>query len=200
MIPHRLYFVRHGETDWNAEGRLQGQRDIPLNDLGRVQAEECGRLLADLHERPEDLAFFASPLSRTAETMEILRATLGLHPASYHREDRLKELAFGQWEGMTWEEVQRRDPAGARRREQDKWFGQPPEGESYEMLAERLAPFLPMVTRHAVVVSHGGVGRTLMAMIGGLPKRQAATTYVRQGVVYVFEKGGFRLVDSRKPR
>src|SRR3954467_9617257 len=89
-----IYFVRHGETDWNVEGRLQGQRDIPLNDLGRVQAEEAGRRLKALVGRVEDLDYVASPMSRTRETMELMRATLGLHPTAYRLDERLVELTF----------------------------------------------------------------------------------------------------------
>src|SRR5580704_5855964 len=82
-VPQRkLYFVRHGETDWNAERRLQGQRDIPLNALGRKQAARCGGLLRDLlavsGAAPQQFAFTASPLSRARETMEILRTELGI--------------------------------------------------------------------------------------------------------------------------
>ena len=73
MSAPTIYFIRHGETDWNAEARLQGQRDVPLNDLGRVQAEEAGRRLRELVGRPEDLDYVASPLGRARETMERLR-------------------------------------------------------------------------------------------------------------------------------
>src|ERR1700690_2748694 len=77
-----FYFVRHGETDWNAEHRLQGQLDIPLNALGRRQAAHCAevlrRLIARAGKTAEDFAYVASPLSRARETMEILRDGLGL--------------------------------------------------------------------------------------------------------------------------
>jgi broad specificity phosphatase PhoE len=71
-----IYFVRHGETDWNREARLQGQRDVPLNALGRVQAGEAGRKLAALVPDPGSLAYIASPLGRTRETMELLRGAM----------------------------------------------------------------------------------------------------------------------------
>jgi broad specificity phosphatase PhoE len=78
-----LYFIRHGETDWNAEGRLQGQRDIPLNDLGRVQAVEAGGILNNLYLQPEDLDWWVSPLLRTRETAERAREAIGLHAPYY---------------------------------------------------------------------------------------------------------------------
>jgi broad specificity phosphatase PhoE len=90
-----LYFVRHGETDWNAEARLQGQQDVPLNAFGRVQGEEAGARLRALAPGYANLDYVASPLSRTRETMELLRRTLGLDPALYRTDDRLKELSFG---------------------------------------------------------------------------------------------------------
>jgi broad specificity phosphatase PhoE len=190
MIP-KLYFIRHGETDWNAEGRLQGQRDIPLNDVGRVQAEETGIVLSRLEPGFEDLAYWSSPLSRTRETMELLRVKLGLYPQAYRMDDRLKEVSFGEWEGLTWPDVERISPRLAASRIADKWHTSPPQGENYQDVADRLSTFLSTLERTSVVVSHGGVGRALMALTGCLNKEKAAETFVRQGVVYVFESGRF---------
>ncbi len=82
-----LYFMRHGETDWNAERRLQGQHDIPLNALGRRQASRCGEIMRALFERdgrdPESFDFVSSPLGRARETMELMRTGLRLDPARY---------------------------------------------------------------------------------------------------------------------
>lgn len=190
-----IYFVRHGETDWNAEGRLQGQRDIPLNDLGRVQAGEVAGVLARLGAPVSDLAYWASPLSRACETMERMREGLDLAPRAYRTDERLKELAFGAWEGLTWAEVERADPALAASRVADKWHVRPPGGENYEDVATRLAAFLRQIERDAVIVAHGGVGRALMALIGGLGTAEAAEIYVRQGVAYLFQNGRFRVVE-----
>jgi probable phosphoglycerate mutase len=189
MFPHAIYFIRHGETDWNAGGRLQGQRDIPLNDLGRAQAAEAGLSLKALHARPEDLDWWVSPLSRTRETAERARTAIGLNPASYTTDGRLKELTFGRWEGMTWKEVRRTDPVGASRRERDKWGAVPPEGESYAMLMERMRDFLPSLQGDSVLVSHGGVARVLMALIGGHAPSRAAAEDIWQGRVLVFRDG-----------
>lgn len=192
LIPP-LYFVRHGETDWNAEGRLQGQRDIPLNDVGRVQAEETGRILARIEPGFPDLAYWGSPLSRAAETMTIIREAIGLHGAGWNADDRLKELAFGRWEGLTWKEAEARDPHQAAARLADKWGTAPPDGESYVDLAARVRAFMGQLDRPALVVSHGGVGRALHALVGGMATRQAADVYIRQGVVYVFDGASVRI-------
>ena len=71
-----IYFLRHGETDWNAAGRLQGRADIPLNAKGRGQARRNGGMLAELIDKPSAMHFVASPLTRTRETMQIARACL----------------------------------------------------------------------------------------------------------------------------
>jgi broad specificity phosphatase PhoE len=189
-----IFFIRHGETDWNAEGRLQGQRDIPLNDLGRVQAEEAGKLLASLNTRPEDLDWWVSPLRRTRETAERARAALGLHPTYYKMDERLKELSFGLWEGMTWKEVRRSDPGRALNREKNKWDTVPPEGESYVMLAERVISFLENLTRDTVIVSHGGVGRAMMQIAAGHAKEHASNQDIWQGKILLFQHGSCRWV------
>lgn len=107
-----LYYVRHGETDLNIQGRLQGRRDTVLNAHGRQQAAECGAVLNDLfareQSRPQDFAYVSSPLKRARETMEVLRATLGLKPLGYEIDDRLVEIAYGEWEGLTLPEIEKR--------------------------------------------------------------------------------------------
>lgn len=192
MIPETLYFIRHGETDWNAEGRLQGQKDIPLNDLGRVQAEEAGLILQGLAADVGDLDWWVSPLARTRETAERMRAAMGLHPTYYRTDERLKELTFGRWEGMTWKEVRRADAARARERERDKWSAVPPDGESYALLAERVSSFVSTLRRDSVVVSHGGVARAMMALYASYAQPRAAVEDIWQGRVLVFHGGACR--------
>jgi probable phosphoglycerate mutase len=188
-----IYFIRHGETDWNLEGRLQGQKDIPLNDLGRVQAEEAGRRLQELSPRVEDLDYVASPMLRTRETMERVREVLGLHPAYYRTDERLVELTFGSWEGMTWKEVRKAVPVMAAARERDKWGYVPPDGgESYAMLADRIRPVLDGIERETVVVAHGGVARAFLSVACGVSTRHAASIDIWQGRVLVIENRNHR--------
>ena len=187
-----LFFVRHGETDWNAAGRLQGQRDIPLNPVGRVQAEEVARRVAGLVADPSSLDFVASPLGRTRETMAILRRTLGLPEEGYRIDPRFIELTFGTWEGLTWREVRARDAASAARRERDKWGYVPPGGESYAMLRQRVAPALAELARPTLLVSHGGVARALLAALAGIGEEEATRVDIWQGRVLVIAEGRHR--------
>lgn len=189
-------FIRHGETDWNAEGRLQGQLDIPLNATGRAQAAEAGRRAAELLRKrgrdPAAAPFTASPLGRTRDTVERARVAMGLPAEGYAIDDRLKEFTFGAWEGLTWKELAVRDRPRLTARRRDKWGFVPPGGESYAMLAERVRPWLDTVAEDAVAVSHGGVARVLMVMLTGLSPEAAAETEVLQGRVLVFGDGRFR--------
>ena len=109
-----IYYIRHGETSWNAQGRLQGTQDIALNDLGRRQAAHAGAVLADLLKRDgcdtSALPFVASPLGRARATMELVRGALKLPVETYALDDRLREIGYGVWEGSTLAEMQAADP------------------------------------------------------------------------------------------
>jgi len=188
-----LYYVRHGETDFNAQARLQGRLDTELNARGRQQALECGNLLRDLFardkRRAEDFAYVASPMKRTRETMEILRSTLGLDPLSYTVDDRLLEIAYGEWEGLTLPEIDARMPDLLIERERDKWDFAPPGGESYREMTSRIEAWYKDITRDTVVAAHGGGIRSLMALFNVMPRGEATHAQIAQGVVYVFADG-----------
>jgi broad specificity phosphatase PhoE len=195
MLAYRIIFLRHGETDWNAEGRLQGQKDIPLNAKGRFQAGEAGRALARLLGpaglNDPALNWVSSPLSRATTTLQLARVAAGMPAEGFETDPRLMELTFGEWEGLTWPDVQARSPQSANWRDGDKWNFQPPGGESYAMLGERLQPWLESLTGDTVVAAHGGVCRVLMAQTAGLACERAALVEIHQGRVVVFHKGRF---------
>lgn len=164
-----LYFVRHGETDWNAVRRYQGQTDTPLNDTGRAQATRNGRELGRiLNSAAAGFDFVASPLTRTADTMRIIRQEMGLDPETFAREDRLKEINFGHWEGQIWDELPNTDPEEFAARKADPYRWRPRNGESYEDLAKRLESWLAGLERDTVAVSHGGVSRVVRGHVLGL--------------------------------
>jgi broad specificity phosphatase PhoE len=188
-----FYFVRHGETDWNAERRLQGQLDIALNDVGRRQSAQCGStlrgLIAARRKAPADFAFISSPLSRARETIEILRSGLDLPRDGYAIEPRLAELSFGRWEGLTYAEVRALDSAVLAVRERDKWNFTTPDGESYAQLLARVRAWHAGVTGDIIVAAHGGVARALMVLFGVRTPQDAPRGDVEQGVVYEFGPG-----------
>lgn len=171
-----VYFVRHGQTDWNAESRLQGQADTDLNALGRAQASENGRKLAALIPDPPAFDFIASPMKRTRETMERLRAAMGLDPCAYRTDPRLVEVNFGDWQGYTYAELEAVRPGISSERSLDKWDYLPSgEGaESYQMLYERVRPWFGELDGNTVCVTHGGVIRVLFRLVEKLSRQEAA--------------------------
>jgi broad specificity phosphatase PhoE len=191
--PPLFFFVRHGETDWNAERRLQGGRDIPLNDRGRRQAAQCGDtlrdLIADRGRTPAGFAFASSPLSRASETMEIVRARLGLPREGYATDPRLAELSFGRWEGMTYREIGTADRPALVVRERDKWGFRPPGGESYVDLLARVRAWHDGMNGDIIVTAHGGVARALMVLFGVRTPGDASHGDVEQGAVFEFAPG-----------
>jgi probable phosphoglycerate mutase len=193
MVARRptIYYIRHGETDWNVAGRLQGRRDVPLNAHGRAQAAHCGDILRDLFTRtgrsPAELDYVSSPLGRARETMELARPPIGLASDGYRIESRLAEISFGDWEGFTIAQLHTQDPQRIAAREQDKWHFVPPGGESYESVTGRMRDWYENLSRDTVAVAHGGTARGLIAHLGIAKPAAAPLIDIAQGVVYVFE-------------
>lgn len=159
-----LYLIRHARSTWNAEGRMQGQADPPLDELGCEQA----RALAD-HLRHETFhAIYSSPLARARQTAEIIAAPHGL-PIRY--DDRLKERHLGEWTGLTGDEVNDRYPERA----DGNWrVVGPPGGENQEALIARASDvFADLLAAHPeetiAVVSHGGLLTAYMGHLLGVP-------------------------------
>ncbi|BAU93264.1 phosphoglycerate mutase [Methylorubrum populi] len=190
-----IWFVRHGQTDWNAEGRLQGHRDTDLNPSGLAHAAEAAERLRRVAGAELPTAdYVASPLTRARRTMEILRAGIGLPPTGFRADARLKEIGFGTWEGQTWAEIRRRDPSGAAARDRDRWGYQPRgEGaESYAMVETRVEEVVAELRRPTVMVAHGGVARVLLVILGHLDIYAAPRLGIRQGSILVIEAKGWR--------
>ncbi len=156
----RIIILRHGQTEWNALQRYQGQTDIPLNDTGREQAYQVVRLLK---EQEAVQAIYCSDLSRASETAQIIGDSLGINPIS---DARLRELSFGVWEGLTFTEVY-----GEYRQEFDDWFQDTqtytvPGGESLQCLMVRVLEVISEIEQtgyqSVLVVTHGGVMKAVL--------------------------------------
>ena len=186
-----VYLARHGQTDWNAAVRFQGQTDVDINAFGRDQARRNGRHLAQLLDDPLRFDFVASPLRRTRETMEIIRAELGLPPHGYRLDPRLVEVHFGDWQGMTPDEVEDAFAGAGAAREGNKWEFLPPgaDAESYRMLSERIAPWLSSLDRDTVCVTHGGVIRSIFELTGAANPAEAAVLDIPQDRILRYRDG-----------
>jgi 2,3-bisphosphoglycerate-dependent phosphoglycerate mutase len=153
--PTRIIAIRHGETSWNVDTRIQGQLDIPLSDNGRSQA---ARMAAALGDEPIS-AIYSSDLSRAWETAQFLGRAVGV---AIEKEVALRERAFGEFEGRTFAEIETVLPAlAARWRKRDPDFA-PPGGESLIALRDRvLAAAERLAAQHGgkqiALIGHGGV-------------------------------------------
>lgn len=185
-----IYVIRHGQTDWNAERRLQGQKDIPLNAIGREQARQNGIDLAEILKiEAVSFDFVASPLGRTRATMEIMRAAMNLPARDYHTDPRLVEVSFGDWEGHTVKELKATVRDRITERNLNKWDFIPPgdDAESYEIMSWRVASWLNSVEQPTVCVTHGGVIRSLFRTIADVPKNEAAEGEIPQDRILKIE-------------
>ena len=182
-----IYFVRHGQTPWNAKGLAQGSSDIELNDHGRKQAHENGARLATLLQGadPSRLDFVSSPLKRAKETMEILRGGLGLPAAGYRTDPRLKEMGFGVSEGTSWPAYAQRLVDLEQTKSGDPWTFAPEGGESYDGLARRTLPFFIEADRDTVVACHGGVSRCVQVAMLGMKPSEAISMFIPQDRIMV---------------
>jgi len=160
----KLLLVRHGETDWNRDGRWQGGSDTRLNDVGREQA----RALAEQLDGELDFISY-SDLARARETAEIVAAELGLE---VRLDPRLRERGFGSWEGLTTIEIEERFADAHRRWLAGEGAGAD-DAEAFEDFSARVEDFLSDVLRlhpgeEVLVISHGGSIRVIHALAAGV--------------------------------
>ncbi|MGO9545311.1 MAG: histidine phosphatase family protein [Rhodomicrobium sp.] len=182
-----IYFVRHGQTDYNAAKRIQGSIDVPVNAHGRMQARRNGGVLNELIGDKSRFDFVSSPLIRARQTMEIVRTGMGLDAQDYRTDARLKEIHFGAWGGSTMEEIAARDPVSYARRREDPWNFAPPDGERLRELYARVMDWLDGVTRDTVAVAHGGTSRCLRGHLLKLPPQEMVHLDVPQDKVLMIE-------------
>lgn len=193
-----IYFIRHGETPWNAERRYQGRKDIPLNERGQAQALENGITLAAELKRhgrkPGDFEWHASPLTRTRDTMERVRRafTEPLPPVRY--DVRLMEISFGVIEGMLHSELPANMALAPGNRDASYWEFRPEEGESYLDVEARLNEFAHTLGGPSIIVAHGGIARTLRVLIEGCPIDEAINWGPPQDVVLHFLPGMMEVI------
>ncbi len=168
-----IYLLRHGQTEWNLEGRYQGQLDSPLTLLGKKQAEENAIKLSkhiDIHK----VKFFASPLGRAKSTAKIIARYSGLDYSSIIFEKNIQEFNYGIFEGKTKTYCQEQYKEVFTQREADKFNYLLEEGESYAEVSKRLKVWLASISheKEVVVVAHEMINRTLRGIYCGLKNEE----------------------------
>ena len=177
----QLYFVRHGQTEWNAIRRMQGQWNSDLNALGLEQAEINGDLLARLDVE----ALFASPLDRTRQTAAIINRRLNL---PIHFDERIMEWDCGDWSGHLYDEVAQRWPDEWAALEADRFNYRGPNCENYPDMIARATPFLDEIRTHPAnriaIVSHGMIGKVMVSILLGLTPDETLALHQANDLVF----------------
>lgn len=187
-----LYILRHGQTEWNAEGRFQGALDSPLTALGRAQAARQGAILLALGIDAARHDFAVSPQGRARQTAAI---ALGMVGAVAIADERLREISLGDWDGLTRKDIAARragDPASA---DADGWQDAAPGGEGFASVAARTRAFLAGLRRPTVVITHGTASLFLRGAALGLDLPAILALPEGQGVVYHIRDGRERQLD-----
>jgi probable phosphoglycerate mutase len=187
-----LYCIRHGETDWNAQSRYQGQADIAINATGRQQARRNGEALRTFLPNLAKARFVSSPSSRARETMRIIRETLGLASDDFPTDERLLEVHYGAWQGQLLETLKATEAEALAARQANPFRFRPPGGESYADLLARTCDWLETLESDTVVTTHGGFTRTLRAHLLHLDPNKILDLEVPQDRVLIIRSGEMR--------
>lgn len=163
-----LYFIRHGQTDWNVKGKIQGSYDSELNDFGIIQAEELSKKV--LKSNITFSKIYSSKQKRALKTAEVLSEVTSVE---YIPVEGLEEINFGDWEGLSWKEVQEKYP-----KEYEEWYlnrryTKSPRGESYQDMLERVLEAIHKIiatsSDNVAIVTHSAVIMCLQCYIADIP-------------------------------
>lgn len=167
----KLYFIRHGQTDWNIEGKIQGSTDTELNSTGIRQAKEMSRKV--LEAQTPISKIYSSRQKRALQTAQILSDAIHVE---YEITDGLEEVNLGAWEGLTWEEVSIRYPAEYEVWYHNRRYTKAPQGESYQDMLDHVLAALHRIikenARDVAIVTHSAVIMCLQCLITDTPFEQ----------------------------
>ena len=189
-----IVYIRHGETDWNLNGLIQGSVDTDLNATGRKQAKRLADALYHLRPQFDGFDLYVSPQKRARQTMTPIAAALGYSDDVITFEPRVRELGFGVWEGKPFWELKASPVYPAH--PEDRFYWRPAGGESYEDGVARVADWRATLKRPALVVSHGAVGRCLMGFTAGLGPRDLVSLKTPQGCWCKLHQGQIDWFDA----
>ena len=180
-----MFVVLHGQTEWNRDGRLQGQLDSPLTAFGKSQSETASRKLIELGCGAHS-TIVSSTLGRTLQTAHIVSAVLGTSAADIVADARVREMGLGAWEGLTRPEIAERWPREVAGTTRNTMYLHAPGGESYDALCARIGDWMAAHPAHddLVVVTHGIASRVLRGLYLKMPKIDALEQDIARDAVY----------------
>ncbi len=190
-----IYLIRHGQTEFNRDGRFQGACDSPLTALGEAQAQQVGRRLAELTGL--DTAIVSSPLGRAHATAAIIRESAGL-TAQIALDARLAEVSMGSWDGLTWPEIEATKPGFSLETLPLDWYMRSADGETYDAFAGRLGDWLAAHRDKPgplIAVTHGVVSRVLRGLYLGLGKDEGLAQSTPQDAFFRLHEGRIERYD-----
>ena len=197
LCPTRMiYLLRHGQTEWNRDNRLQGQGNSELTELGCAQAEQLAELLAREIAEPERFRLISSPLKRARETAESIARKLAL-PIEY--DARLAEVALGEWEGRLHDEVLRENASLLAGSTPYDWYFRAPGGETFEAMMSRVSGWMrESGKQNLIAVCHGMSGRFVRGLYANLDRETMLLLPVPQDGFYLLDGGRITFVSATK--
>ncbi len=190
-----IWLIRHGQTEFNASGRIQGARDSPLTALGVEQGKRIGARLREVV--PTKARIIASPLGRTQHTARLIREASGL-AAEIETDARLAEISLGDWDGLLRDDIRQMAPDFDAGESRWNWFFKAPGADSYEAMTDRLGGWLEEARAHAgpiVAVSHGVAGRILRGLFLQLPRDEALMLDIPQDAFFGLRPGQIERIE-----
>lgn len=185
-VDRTIFIMRHGETEFNTQGRYQGQLDSPLTEHGMDQVRQMGRLLRYSVEHPSEWKVISSPLGRALQSTQILCEILGYDFNEIETDSRLSEVSVGSWSGLTLKEIEQGWPNSLEDTTMYDWYFRSPDGESYEVVQERVTDWLDSLssTPRVIAVTHGLTSRILRGVYAGLARQEALSLEVSQSACF----------------
>jgi broad specificity phosphatase PhoE len=186
-----IYLIRHGETEWNRIGRMQGTLDSPLTERGCAQASQVGQiLLHELGAKPI-VNFISSPLGRALQTAEIISKVLDI---SFTTDTRLMEISLGDWNGYTYSEILKNWRESLFNTNDDNWYFHSPTGETYDDVKTRVSSWLVDVRHDTIAVAHGISGKVLRGAYARKSEDETLVQAEPQDAVYRLRDGQIELL------
>lgn len=186
MKNQTIYLLRHGETEFNTQGRYQGELDSPLTEAGVQQVQQNAQMLKSLIGNSNEWKIVSSPLGRAMQSTEIICETIGYDVKKVEKDERLTEVAVGQWAGLTTKEIESSWPNLFQNTDMYNWYFNAPNGEAYDSVVSRLSAWLKDIQHvpNVIAISHGLTGRILRGIYADLKKDDALKLEVSQDVFF----------------